>query len=181
MERITSDLMLSPLQPKDHGQLFILMKQIYPPVYKHLWYDGGVAYVDSLYSKINFEKEVSDPLSKYYFIFYMGMPVGILRILINERPPGISSPDCIKLQRIYLAPSVQGKGIGKKLIQWAEKEFSHDKETTLWLETMSTQKAAVSFYEKTGFKIIGHFTFDSESMKGQYREMVIMAKNIAKE
>ncbi|MCQ0111167.1 Acetyltransferase (GNAT) family protein [Zhouia amylolytica] len=180
MKYLTDILKLSTLRTQDHRQLFQLMKQIYPPVYKHLWPDEGERYLNLLYNPENFKKELANPNSKYYLIWYGSEAIGILRVLLNEALHECNDIKSVKLQRIYLSPSVQGKGIGKQLIQWVEKEFCSQQETILWLEAMDTQQAALNFYQKMEFEIVNHFKFNSEFMKDEYRGMYTMVKKIKK-
>lgn len=178
MEWITDILYLSTIKEDDLKQLKELMKGIYTPVYKHLWPDGGTRYLNSIYNPDNFKEELSNPNSRYYFVCFESETIGILKVLLNEPLKGYESKNAVKLQRIYLDPSVQGKGIGKILIQWVETTFCDKEGTAFWLEAMDTQKAALSFYKKMGFEVVYHFKFDSGFMIEEYRGMYTMVKNI---
>lgn len=176
MIAVAKDLHLAPIAIADHEKLSGLMFRIYPPVYQHLWKDGGAWYVGHLYAKNNLEKELGDPNSRYYFIHYRGTTVGVLRVLVHAPLPGTENANATQLQRIYLDPAVQGKGIGKTLLQWCVDRFCRDGKATLWLEVMDTQKAAIRFYEKAGFHIAGALTFRSDLMFENYRGMYVMCK-----
>tara|TARA_R110002050_G_scaffold56512_3_gene127160 strand:- start:123228 stop:123767 length:540 start_codon:yes stop_codon:yes gene_type:complete len=178
MLKISEDIALISINLRDHTKLYDLMCSIYPPVYEHLWPDKGEWYLNTLYSKKNLALELNNADSRYYFVSYANDIVGILRVLLNEDLIGIDNCNTFKLQRIYLDPSVQGKGIGKKLVDWVESEFSDNERSIMWLEAMDTQHKAIEFYQKLGFIIVNKFRFQSEFMYENLRGMYRMSKEI---
>ena len=73
-------------------------------------------------------------------------------------------PDKNKLQTIYILPDYQGKGIGTKLWNEANKLFDPDKDT--YVEVVVYNLKTISFYEKLGFKDTGRrFSEDRFKMK----------------
>ena len=95
------------------------MSKIYPAAYAHLWKDKGKDYLKNLYSKENLKLELKDQNAKYYYIKNQELHIGILRIIFNKPINTGAYGVGTKLNRIYIDPSVQGKGIGKKLfIGW---------------------------------------------------------------
>ncbi|MDH7447798.1 GNAT family N-acetyltransferase [Aquimarina sp. 2201CG14-23] len=167
---------LRKVEEEDHRELLRLMRNIYPPVYSHLWLDRGTEYINRLYSKNNLIKELKDPDSFYYLINYEKESIGILRIIINEQIPDILDNSMVKLQRIYLSDKTQGKGIGTKILNWVEEEFCKSEKKTIWLEVMDTQHQTIKFYEKAGFSKKTKFQFDSDLMYKKYRGMYRMIK-----
>ncbi|MCX2680309.1 GNAT family N-acetyltransferase [Galbibacter sp. EGI 63066] len=177
MIKLSNDINLRPISLTDHESLSKLMNDIYPPVYNHLWLDNSEWYLNKLYSKENMATELNNPDSYYYFVQYKSNTVGILKVIVNESMPGAENA-MVKLQRIYLAPSLQGKGIGKLLIKWVEEMFCKEHSLPLWLEAMDSQDTAIGFYEKLGFVKCGTFTLEFEMMKEKYRGMFRMIKEI---
>lgn len=179
MLKITQDIGLSEIKLKDSDVLFELMSIIYPPAYEHLWIDNGKEYINKIYSKENLEVELKNVNSKYYFVLFNKIRVGIIKIILSEPIDSSIKGFGIKLHRIYLHPSIQGKGIGQKLINWIENEFCKFHNSYLWLEVMDTQKNAISFYERQGFSIVSTFKFNSNKMKDNLRGMYKMKKDIS--
>ncbi len=175
MEKLNKKLCLDTIRVSQHDKLLSLMTEIYPPVYSHLWIDGGKGYLKELYSKANLKLELENPNSHYYFVRYEEQIVGILKVMVNEPIPDSRKKPTVKLQRIYLSQNVQGKGIGKQILNWVGKEFCK-KSTYLWLEVMDSQKQAIGFYEKTGFVKERRCAFNSDMMKEKYRGMYVMVK-----
>ncbi|NAS11235.1 GNAT family N-acetyltransferase [Poritiphilus flavus] len=154
------------------------MSVIYPPVYAHLWPDGGNYYLNKLYSIENLKSELKDPDSRYYFVEYNEETIGILKVVLNCSIPGGDNRPMVKLHRIYLSPEIQGKGLGKQLLNWIEEKFCKDPRTPLWLEVMDSQEKAIRFYENCGFIKAGTFSFDDLMMKAVYRGMFRMIKEV---
>jgi GNAT superfamily N-acetyltransferase len=176
--QLDKDLFLVPVQPEDHLHLLRLMRRIYLPVYHHLWKDSGDWYLEKTYSEENLAKELSDNLGQYYFVIQGNKPVGIFRIRKASPLIDFASEPAVKLHRIYLDPSAQGQGIGKKIVDWALIQVRQVGAQILWLEAMDTQKSTLEFYEAQGFEICGHFTFETNNIRPEYSGMVRMYKRV---
>ncbi|MEM7380309.1 MAG: GNAT family N-acetyltransferase [Bacteroidota bacterium] len=174
--QVNKDISLIPITLSSQQKLFQLMSVIYPPVYHHLWPDGGTYYVNKLYCIENLKSELLNPDSRYYFVDYGNETIGILKVNLNSVLPGGEDKPMVKLHRIYLSPEVQGKGIGRLLLNWVEDTFCKGPGNPLWLEVMDTQEQAIKFYENFGFVKVGTSVFDDQMMKAPYRGMHTMIK-----
>ncbi|MGN0267432.1 MAG: GNAT family N-acetyltransferase [Lachnospiraceae bacterium] len=58
---------------------------------------------------------------------------------------------CAELQKLYLTDAAKGKGLGKKLMETAEKFAKNAGYRQLYLETHTNLEAAIGLYEKLGF------------------------------
>ncbi|WP_242094238.1 GNAT family N-acetyltransferase [Aestuariivivens sediminicola] len=176
MITLDKNLCLKSIDTSDGDTLFNLMQTIYPPVYGHLWVDNGDSYLQELYSESNLRLELKDPKAYYYFVIFKYKLVGILRVITNTSMPGVMSNSMVKLQRIYLSPKIQGKGIGKHILNWIEETFCKENGAALWLEVMDSQPQAIGFYENMGFIKKDAFAYNSSMMKATYRGMYRMIK-----
>ncbi|WP_207495603.1 GNAT family N-acetyltransferase [Aridibaculum aurantiacum] len=61
-------------------------------------------------------------------------------------------PQTVRLRQMAVKPGLQGKGIGRVLMQFAE-NLARDRGNTKI--TMHARKSAIGFYEKQGYNIIG--------------------------
>ena len=62
--------------------------------------------------------------------------------------------DCAELQKLYLAESVKGSGIGYTLISMIEDKARELGYKQMYLETHTNLAAAIHVYEKSGYKEI---------------------------
>ncbi|KAI4734426.1 acetyltransferase [Aureobasidium sp. EXF-12298] len=65
----------------------------------------------------------------------------------------------VQLQRIYLHPEAQGRGVGKLLIQRIEGEARKQGFSNLWLAVYEKNDKAFRIYEKLGFRKVGTHDF----------------------
>lgn len=65
---------------------------------------------------------------------------------------GIES--CAELQKLYLADAAKGKGLGRRLLNFAEVSAKNKGYRYLYLETHSALKEAIHLYQKAGFEQI---------------------------
>ncbi len=65
-----------------------------------------------------------------------------------------------KIHKIYLLPGQQKKGIGKKLIETAEKEARKHNETAIYLNVNKHNANAIGFYRKNGFSLVKEEVID---------------------
>jgi len=80
-----------------------------------------------------------------------------------------------KIHKIYILPQTQGKGIGKKLIDFIEKVAKENASTELSLNVNRFNKALL-FYQKMGFQITEEVNI--EIGKGYLMEDYVMEKPI---
>ena len=62
--------------------------------------------------------------------------------------------DCAELQKLYLADSAKGRGLGYRLISFIEDKMSEAGYKFSYLETHSNLKAAIHIYGKSGYSKI---------------------------
>ncbi len=62
--------------------------------------------------------------------------------------------NCAELQKLYLADSVKGNGLGYRLISFIEEKMAEKGYTSSYLETHSNLEAAIHIYKKSGYMLI---------------------------
>jgi putative acetyltransferase len=73
-----------------------------------------------------------------------------------------------ELRKMYFAPSIRGKGFGRKLLERTVKQAKYFGFTQIKLETASVLKAAISLYESYGFHPSDSDIHASRSDKAYY-------------
>lgn len=80
--------------------------------------------------------------------------VGFVAYEINSENSGLT-----KIHKLYVLPETQGKGIGKKLLDYVQKESITGKDRGLFLNVNKFNKAK-EFYHRYGFKIAKDIVID---------------------
>jgi ribosomal protein S18 acetylase RimI-like enzyme len=97
--------------------------------------------------------------------------LGFASYEINCKKTGITT----KIHKLYVLPSTQGKGVGKKLISAIAGIAKENKNETLSLNVYR-QNPAIDFYEKVGFKKVDEVNIDVGN--GFMMNDYVMEKNI---
>lgn len=93
---------------------------------------------------------------QYFFVLSEeSNDLGFISIEPNYNSQGIS-----KIQKIYVLPSEQGKGIGKKLLDFAIPYFRDQHNQSIFILNVNKKNKAVHFYQKMNFIIDREEDFD---------------------
>ena len=130
-----------------------LAEKIWPLAYGTILSKEQLSYMlNWMYSIETLEKSF-DKGNEFYCAFDNDLPLGFLELeFLNEK---ISS---IKLQKIYVLPSEQNKGIGKNFLQLALLRAKNRGARNVILQVNRANKA-VEFYLKNNFCIISEEDF----------------------
>lgn len=103
----------------------------------------GLSFIPAVFTPAAFKKEQQDILIG---AFEVNKIVGCCVLTkVNERT--------IQLRQMAVNNEFQGKGVGKKIVQYAEKIAREEKYETIMMHARSV---AVSFYKKLGYAIEGN-------------------------
>ncbi|MEQ3655285.1 MAG: GNAT family N-acetyltransferase [Dokdonia sp.] len=179
---LSDHIHLQALTLSDHSEVYQLLQTIYTPAYGHYWEDNGKWYLDQQYQLEHFTKELNEKKSKYYLINYSdkngtsSVPIGIFKY--NTHTPYAPLPEyrAFKIHRLYLAVDFQGKGIGKLMMQYAQKIAKKDKHQLIWLDAMDTHVQAQSFYKSLGFVKTTSRVLPFELMRDEHRQIWYLHK-----
>jgi GNAT superfamily N-acetyltransferase len=116
----------------------------------HRWYDNGERVFIPGYDSVAMQKyHMWD--NKYYKIIYNEILVGILLILYTGR-------EHARVDRFYIEPAFQNRGIGSKVITLMEEMYPRVK---IWsLDTIQKSTRNHIFYEKNGYEKIGENDYE---------------------
>lgn len=110
----------------------------------------GTAYYDESLDNLS-EYYLEDPQKRFYYIAtddegkVIG-GVGIADIRLFD--------DCAELQKLYLSDEAKGNGFSRLMMKSAENKALELGYKRIYLETHTVLEAAISLYEKLGYKCI---------------------------
>lgn len=160
---------------KDLRRLQIIGEQSYVPHYSHLWKPGGVEwYLRRCFSDFALEKEFRDENVEYYIVSEEGEDIGILKLILQKPVLDSEFENSLYLEKIYFIEKWIGKGVGRKLIDFAFNRARELNRECVWLMAMDTSDKPIAAYERAGFRVHSRTRLDFEIMKEEFRGMVVM-------
>ena len=175
---VNDQLVLRAVQLAKAAEVYPLMAACYPPVYAHLWEDGGQLYLEHVFSETAVLRDLAEADAPYWFVEWQGQRVGILRLCLHQPSPEFPDGNALKLHRIYLHPAAHGLGVGQALMEYTLAQARLLHKAAIWLEAMDTQTAALGFYEKQGYTTYATFRLTFERMHPHLRGMVRMQRPV---
>lgn len=143
----------------------------FPETYARILTKDQIDYMmEWMYSIPNLEKQMLEEGHIYYLAFEEGKPVGYVSIQQE-------GADLFHLQKIYVLPEMQGKGVGKKLFERAVEAVKelHPEKCSVELN-VNRENGALHFYEKMGMKKLRSGDFDIGN--GYYMNDYIMGLEV---
>jgi ribosomal protein S18 acetylase RimI-like enzyme len=117
------------------------------------------AFLTEVHDKDRVAAEIADPLIAVWLAQQESRAVGYAVAGPCGLPhPGVTE-GCGELKRIYVEPGLQGEGVGKQLFDAAMGWLERDGPRRLWIGVWSGNHGAQRFYERHGFRTVGHYDF----------------------
>jgi GNAT superfamily N-acetyltransferase len=145
-----------------------LAYQIWPATYGSILSEKQLAYMlDLFYSEAALKQNVVD---NHHFILIKEneVAVGFADYELQYKNEAVT-----RIHKIYVLPKTQGKGFGKKMIQYIENKAVEANNVKLSLNVNRFNKAK-EFYERQGFRVV--FEEDVELDFGYLMEDYVMEK-----
>lgn len=109
--------------------------------------------------------------------FSSNQMIGICVVVYNPRS---KMKHLATLHSMYVKKEHRGKGIGKKLIEFAEKSSKNKGVQRMNLSVVSSNTSAINLYTKLGFKEYG-LEPDTIKVDGDYYSLTLMTKSYKEE
>ena len=139
---------------KDIPQIQNLAKESWNSAYANILDQEQIDYMlDLMYSESTLKTHFENQNYQYYLIQEDGVFLGFIGFEFHNEA------ETTKLHRIYFLKEAQGKGLGKKTLEFVKEKVqkSGDKRLTL---TVNKHNNAKNFYESQGFKVYDEAIFD---------------------
>lgn len=148
-----------------------LARRIWPATYSNILTPEQLNYMlDYFYTPAALENQMMNQGHSFIISTLDDVPVGFASWSL------IDQSGIYKLHKLYVDTTIQGKGIGKKLVDYIEEKLLADKAPALRLNVNRHNKAR-NFYEKLGFIIIGEE--DVDIGHGIYQMDYVMEKKLS--
>lgn len=149
----------------------VLSNVIWPATFSNILSQEQISYMmDMMYSTSSLEKQMNELNHHYLLAKEDGEYLGYLSYELNYKGTPIT-----KIHKIYVLPSIQGKGVGRLFIDAVSKLALKNNNTLLSLNVNRYNKA-IDFYKRMGFDF-----FTSENIdigNGFLMEDYVMNKDL---
>lgn len=149
----------------------VLSNVIWPATFSNILSQEQISYMmDMMYSTSSLEKQMNELNHHYLLAEEDGEYLGYLSYELNYKVTPIT-----KIHKIYVLPSIQGKGVGRLFIDAVSKLALKNNNTLLSLNVNRYNKA-IDFYKRMGFDF-----FTSENIdigNGFLMEDYVMNKDL---
>lgn len=116
-------------------------------------------YVREVYGEAMQREEIERAESSVLVLEQAGRIAGYAWVWRGPAPPCVTMPDATSLMRLYVDPSLQSRGEGRRLIRGAEAEARGMGAPMLWLAVWDKNPRAIRFYMREGYSEIGRTGF----------------------
>ncbi len=146
---------------EDAKSISFLGKKTFDQSFGHLFNDRKdlIGYLDQTFSNGKIEKSIDKPHNIYWLALDGDLPVGYAKLQLSSSSDFIDSNRVSKLQKIYFLKNYVSQGIGSRLQQLIFDEAILQESEFLWLSALKSNEAAVKFYERKDYQIIGEHPF----------------------
>jgi GNAT superfamily N-acetyltransferase len=88
-----------------------------------------------------------------------GAPIGYTVVRRGSTAAGVTGERTAEVQRFYVDQAWHGRGVAQALMRRCVDQAREWNADVLWLGVWERNPRAIAFYEKSGFRIVGHQTF----------------------
>lgn len=163
--------MITITKTTDYNAVRKIAEQTWPKTYGHILSPEQIDYMFPMMYSIDALKEQADSKGHHFILAEEdGIPLGFASYEFNYK----GEPKT-KIHKIYILPETQGKGIGKKLLDYIVEKAKENKNTILSLN-VNRYNSAYEFYVKIGFEKKGEE--DINIGNGYLMEDYIMEKQL---
>lgn len=155
-----NNLSLKIVSPDEVSTLLNLAETTFRQSFEHLndpvYFE---AYMSEAFTTEQFEAELANPESIFYFALLEGQIAGYMKLNWGAAQTEIATEPGLELQRIYIKPELQGRNIGRFLLDHAFQYAKSGKFPFIWLGVWEKNERAIRFYERLGFEKFSSHTF----------------------
>jgi ribosomal protein S18 acetylase RimI-like enzyme len=109
------------------------------------------AYLEKAFNKEKLAKEILNPDSSFFFLYFKGELAGYLKLNINNAQTDSVAENALEIERIYVKSDFQGQGLGEHLIKKAVETATANDKKLIWLSVWEINEGAIKFYKRNGF------------------------------
>lgn len=176
-----SDIDIKQMKPVDLAVLHKICCNAYIQNFYDHWEDGGLEnYVNKVFGLNTLKAELADKNIQYFAAFINDTPVAFMKLNLFSNLPERPAQKGIELDKLYVLPEFKGLKVGRLLLDAAFDIAEHNKKEIFWLSVIDTNKEAIQFYGKLGFRYHSKTKLEYPKFKEELRGMWRMYLEVRK-
>lgn len=116
-------------------------------------------YLERAYNDQQLGKELADPFSTFFFIYFNNELAGYLKLNVQDSQTEDIGTEGLEIERIYVQSAFKRNGLGTILFNLAMQIAAEEQKEIVWLGVWEKNIDAIAFYEKKDFIRTGEHTF----------------------
>ena len=145
---------ITPATEKDLKTIEEIARITWPQTFGEIMPAEQIVYMlDLMYTQTALLDQINLQKHQFVLLLYKGEAMGYTSYEINYR--GIPQ---LMVHKIYVLPKAQGLGIGKKAFEYLHHMTQENEQDKITLKVFYKNEAAIGFYEKEGFSVVGKET-----------------------
>ncbi|AZI26028.1 GNAT family N-acetyltransferase [Pedobacter sp. G11] len=108
-------------------------------------------YLQTSFSAEKVKTELNHPNSLFFIAWDHQIPIGYLKVNMNDAQTELQESDALEIERIYVKAHYHGKKVGQLLYDQAVEIAMKKMKKSIWLGVWEENPKAIRFYEKNGF------------------------------
>ncbi len=121
--------------------------------------DDFKTYLEKAFSSAQLLQELKNPDMGFYFAWSGDRLAGYCKLNFGAAQTELQESDGLEIERIYVAGSFQGKGVGAYMLEEIEAIAKETGKRYLWLGVWQENPGAIRFYERHGFAVFGEHPY----------------------
>ena len=149
-------MLIKKVQPAEADLLLAFAERTFRTAYEHLNDPFFFKqYCDTTFLPERFKMEMEHPQSGFWFGWIDGQLAAYLKLNFDQHPAELDSQRTVQVERLYVEPSLQGRRLGEKMLDFAYEQARSTESEWLWLSVWKANPPALRFYERCGYEIFG--------------------------
>lgn len=136
--------------------------------------NGLEKYLQEQFGIKKLESDLINPAIDYHFILFKEKTMGFIKVNNKVAFENFDESITAELEKMYILPAYKGKGIGKIALDNVIKIIKKKGKQLLFLGVLNTNKDAIEFYEKIGFKFHSMTYLKYDLFKEELKELNYM-------
>jgi len=121
--------------------------------------ENMTAYLAATFVPEQQRAELADPRNTFLIAENDGVAIGYAHLRTGKPPACVSDPNALELVRLYVSSTLQGSGVGGRLMDACLTEARQSGYQTIWLGVWQQNTRAQAFYNRWNFSKVGEHVF----------------------